>query len=88
MSTVQKISVEIPPDMIAALQAAVDSGEYTSTSEVIREALRSWKFKRKLETLEFDELKSLVQEGIESGPGIDAELVFSRLHSKYAAKQG
>ena len=73
--------------MIAVLRAAVDSGEYSSTSEVIREALRAWKLKRKVETLELEELRRLVQEGVDSGPGIDAELVFSRLRAKYAAKQ-
>lgn len=85
MSTVEKISVALPSEMVAALRAAVDSGEYSSASEVIREALRGWKLKRKVEALELDELRRLVQEGIESGPGVDAELVFSRLRAKYAA---
>lgn len=42
--------------------------------------------KRKVESLELDELRHLLQEGIESGPSIDAELVFSRLRSKYKDK--
>jgi len=87
MSTVEKISIALPPDMIAILRAAVESGEYASTSEVIREALRGWKIKRKVETLELDELRRLVQEGIESGPSVDGELLFSRLRQKYASKQ-
>ena len=87
MSTVEKISIALPPDMIAVLRAAVESGEYASTSEVIREALRGWKIKRKVETLELDELRRLVQEGIESGPSVDAELVFSRLRQKYASQK-
>ncbi len=86
MSTVEKISIALPQEMIAVLRAAVDSGEYSSTSEVIRDALRAWKLKRKVETLELEELRRLVQEGIDSGPSIDAELVFSRLRAKYAAK--
>jgi antitoxin ParD1/3/4 len=85
MSTVEKISVALPAEMVAILRAAVDSGEYSSASEVIREALRGWKLKRKVEALELDELRRLVKEGIESGPSIDAELVFSRLRAKYAA---
>ncbi len=87
MATVEKISIALPQEMIAVLRAAVDSGEYSSTSEVIREALRAWKLKRKVETLELEELRRLVQEGVDSGPGIDAELVFSRLRAKYAAKK-
>lgn len=85
MSTVEKISIALPPDMVLLLKAAVESGEYASSSEVIREALRAWKLKRKVETLELDELRRLVQEGAESGPSIDAELVFSRLRAKYAS---
>jgi antitoxin ParD1/3/4 len=35
--------------------------------------------------MELDEMRRLVQEGAESGPGIDADLVFARLRAKYAA---
>ncbi|NEU71716.1 type II toxin-antitoxin system ParD family antitoxin [Hassallia byssoidea VB512170] len=85
MATVEKISVALPPEMVALVREAVESGEYSSASEVIREALRAWKFKRKVEALELSELRQLVHEGISSGPSIDAELVFSRLRAKYAA---
>jgi antitoxin ParD1/3/4 len=85
MPTVEKISVALPPEMVAVVRAAVESGEYSSASEVIREALRAWKLKRKVETLELEELRQLVREGIESGAGVDADLVFSRLRAKYAA---
>jgi antitoxin ParD1/3/4 len=63
---------------------AVVSGEYASTSEVIRDALRDWTLKRKVATMELDEMRRLVREGIESVPGVDADLVFARLGAKYA----
>ncbi len=83
MGTVEKISIALPPDMISLVRDAVESGEYASASEVIREALRAWKFRRKVETLEVDELRELLLEGAQSGPGIDADLVFARLRKKY-----
>mgnify|MGYP000950584970 CR=1 FL=1 len=83
MATVEKISIALPPDMVATLREAVDSGEYASASEVVRDALRDWKLKRKVETLEVDELRRLIQEGADSGPAIDADLVFARLRAKY-----
>jgi antitoxin ParD1/3/4 len=86
MSTIEKISVALPPEMVAIIRGAVDSGEYSSASEVVREALRGWKFKRKVEALELDELRQLVQEGIDSGSSIDADLVFARLKEKYVAQ--
>jgi antitoxin ParD1/3/4 len=84
MAKVQKISVALPAEMVIDLRGAVASGEYSSTSEVIRDALRDWKLKRKVASLELDELRRLVQEGIDSGPGTDADLVFARLRAKYA----
>jgi len=51
----------------------------------VRDALRTWKRKRKLETLELGELRRLIREGTDSGPGVDAALVFSRLRTKYTA---
>jgi antitoxin ParD1/3/4 len=64
MSTVEKISIALPPEMVAVVRAAVESGEYSSASEVIREALRGWKLKRKVEALKLDELRRLIKEGV------------------------
>lgn len=83
MPTVEKISITLPPDLVGVLRSAVASGEYASVSGVIREALRDWKLKRKVEATELDELRRLAQGGINSGPSIDADLVFSRLRAKY-----
>ena len=85
MQTIEKISIALPPEMVADLRAAVDGGDYSSASEVVREALREWKLKRKVEMLEIEELRKLVKEGIESGHSLDADEVFSRLRAKYAA---
>ena len=86
MGKVEKISIALPHDMVADLKAAVDRGEYATTSEAIREALRDWRLKRKVEELDVEDLRRLVQEGIESGPSVDAETVFARLRAKYAPK--
>jgi antitoxin ParD1/3/4 len=85
MPTVEKLSIALPPEMANLLREAVDSGEYASASEVVRDALRAWTRKRKLETLELSELRRLVREGMESGPAVDAEPVLSHLEAKYAA---
>jgi antitoxin ParD1/3/4 len=69
MPNVQKISVALTPEMLAMLKEAVESGEYTSTSEVIRDALRSWKARRAMQEREIEELRRLWDEGIKSGEG-------------------
>jgi antitoxin ParD1/3/4 len=69
MSNAQKVSVALTPEFMALLKEAVDTGEYTSASEVIRDALRHWKQRRASEEMGVEELRRLWQEGIASGPG-------------------
>jgi len=88
MGKVERISVSLSLDIVGAVREAVASGEYANASEVIRDALRDWKRKRKLAAVELDEMRRLVREGIDSGPGIDADLVFARLREKYAGVSG
>lgn len=42
MLPVEKISISLPSEMIAAIRAKVHAGTYASTSEVIRAAMRIW----------------------------------------------
>lgn len=83
MSKVDKISIALPSDMLVEIRSAVDAGEYATTSEVIRDALRAWRLKRRVETLEMDELRRMVREGMESGPSIPAADVFAELRARY-----
>lgn len=69
MANVEKISIALTQDMAALVRQAVESGEYASSSEVIRDALRGWKMKRALQAQQIEELRRLWQEGIKSGPG-------------------
>lgn len=67
MPRVEKISIALTPDLAAAVQEAVESGGYASTSEVIREALRDWREKRRLHEEQINEIRKLWDEGIQSG---------------------
>lgn len=69
MANVEKISVALTPEMAAFVRDVVESGEYASNSEVIREALRDWRQKRLLQFQNIDEVRRLWQEGIDSGAG-------------------
>jgi antitoxin ParD1/3/4 len=68
MSNVAKVSVALTLELNDMVQQAVASGDYASSSEVIREALRDWKAKRSLLEDRAD-LRALWNEGIASGPG-------------------
>jgi antitoxin ParD1/3/4 len=69
MANVLKVSVALTSEFVTLLKKAVETGEYTSTSEVIRDALRDWKVRRTTPMLEAAELRRLWDEGIASGPG-------------------
>lgn len=69
MAQVSKVSVALTPELAAMVNEAVDSGDYATTSEVIREALREWKQRRTMPPLEVARLQGLWAEGIASGPG-------------------
>ena len=85
MAKVEKFSVALPAGILDDVRRAVANGEYASASEVVRDALRDWKAKRNVAALQIGELRRLIQEGIESGPGLDADLVFTGLRRKYAS---
>ena len=84
MPNVEKMSVALTPKMAAFVRDAVESGEYASSSEVIREALRDWKQKRLLQLQNIDELRRLWQEGIDSGAGryVDMEAIKQEAHRR------
>lgn len=67
MPEVQKVSVALTGEQVAALKAAVDAGEYATTSEIVREAIRDWQFKRELRQEELRRLRQLWDEGKASG---------------------
>jgi antitoxin ParD1/3/4 len=86
MASVEKISIALPPEMVALLRQAVDTGEYASSSEVVRDALRDWTQKRQLRQQGVEELRQVWQQAIEDGtPGVPVEDVLDRLERKYQA---
>src|SRR5437773_3362987 len=46
MPAIEKVSIALPSDMLAMVKQAVEGGDYASSSEVVREALREWKARR------------------------------------------
>ena len=57
MAQVEKISIALPAEMVSTLRQAVDSGDFASSSVVVREALRDWSRKRGLRVLGLVEVR-------------------------------
>jgi antitoxin ParD1/3/4 len=86
MTTAEKISIALPPEMVHIVRGAVATGEYASSSEVIRDALRDWTYKRSLRQQGVGELRRLWQEALnDKTPGVSADDVLERLERKYQA---
>lgn len=64
MSEIERMTITLPTDMAAIVKGAVAEGDYASTSEVIREAIRDWKMKRALQLLELAALKNDIDKGL------------------------
>jgi len=85
MPKIEKISVAITAEQHARIRAAVERGDYATTSEVIRTALREWELKEELRRLEAERIGKLWDEGIASGPAVEGPPIMERLRAKYAA---
>ena len=68
------------------IKQQLESGRYSSASEVIREALRLLEEREEQRQLQLNKLRAELQAGVESGPGIPAEKVFARLEAKYRSQ--
>ena len=68
MPDMQKVSVALTGEQVAALEAAVEAGENATTGEIAREALRDWQFKQELRRKDVERLRRLWDEGKASGP--------------------
>jgi len=64
MAEIARLTITLPSEMAAAVKGAVAGGDYTSTSEVVREALRDWKTKRALQLGELAALKAEIDKGL------------------------
>ena len=64
MAAVERLTITLPSDMAAAIKGAVNGGDYASTSEVVREAVRDWKMKRALQLQELAALKTDIDKGL------------------------
>ncbi len=71
------ISVSLTPELAGLIKQKVESGRYTSTSEVVREALRLLERADRREAEQIRALRRAWREGIESGDA--GELDFASL---------
>jgi antitoxin ParD1/3/4 len=64
MAEIERLTINLPSEMAAIVKGAVEGGDYASSSEVVREALRDWKMKRALQVQELASLKADIDKGL------------------------
>jgi antitoxin ParD1/3/4 len=85
MPTIEKLSIALPEEMAAIVRNAVDRGEYSSNSEVIRDALRDWTHKRNLRDRGLTDLRRQWLAAVaDDSDGLEPDPVFDRLEAKYS----
>ena len=80
------MNVNLTPQLEALVRSKVNSGMYTSASEVVREALRLMDEQDRLRQVKFDELRSEVRKGLDSGTSEkwDAAAVKAKARARHA----
>lgn len=68
MPNVEKVSIALTTQQADLLREAVDSGEYATASEVVRDAMRVWQEKWEARQADIRKLRDLWDEGKASGP--------------------
>ncbi|TGT61445.1 type II toxin-antitoxin system ParD family antitoxin [Mesorhizobium sp. M00.F.Ca.ET.170.01.1.1] len=88
MANVEKISVAVTTQQSAVMRQAVEAGEYATTSEIVREAMRDWLAKRELRQEDMRRLQRLWDEGKASGKPEPLDFGALRKEARQMLKQG
>jgi antitoxin ParD1/3/4 len=89
MGTLERLFVDLPPDLADAVRDAVKSGAFSSESEVIEAVLRAWRGGDGPVEPDVETLRAFVAEGIadaDAGRFVDADEMFERLRTRYLEK--
>ena len=89
MATVEKLSIALTSEFATDIREAIKAGEYASVSEVVRDALRTWRHARESRAVALDELRHLWREA-ESGGSVplDPEDIKRRGRERLARSKG
>ena len=87
MAEIQKVSIALTAEQVSSLKAAVETGEYATTSEIVREALREWQWKRELRGEDLKRMRELWKKGKSSGPAAPLNMAEVRNQARLRLKK-
>jgi antitoxin ParD1/3/4 len=88
MSAAEKISITLTPEMNRMIRKRVDSGEFASSSELIREALRLWQKQDEMHKQQLSEIRARIKAAMDDPrASIPASDVFGRLRAHHESRK-
>ena len=81
----ERITITLPPDMLAAIKAKVQSGAYGSTSEVVRESMRFWEKQQEEHEARLALIRKRLAASAQSGEPVpldEAFKIIERMHQQ------
>ncbi len=81
----ERITITLPPEMLASIKQKVSTGSYGSTSELIREAMRVWQKKEEEHDARISLIRNRLQQSMQSGEPVALDAVFGgieKLHKR------
>lgn len=87
MAAAAKLSVTLTAEMVKDLEASVAAGEFASTSEALRDAVRLWRDRREERAERLAAIKARLKASAEdSRPRLTADEVRRRMEEFHAAR--
>lgn len=81
---VEKLSITLPTDMVHIIKDKVGAGQYASTSEVLREAMRTWLRQEEEHEIRMAAIQARIERSInDPRPSLSSDDVQGRLEALY-----
>ena len=85
MESAEKISITMSPEMLRAVRESVEAGEYASTSEAIRDAVRVWQRQRAEHAERLAVIRARIRRSLDDPrPDLEEDEVDARLKALFA----
>lgn len=85
MPGAEKISITMTPDMLRLIRESVEAGEYASTSEALRDAVRVWQRQRLEDAERLASVRARIRRSIDDPrPSLGEDEVDARLEALFA----
>lgn len=86
MQTATKISITMTPDMLRAVRESVEAGEYASTSEALRDAVRVWQRQRLEDAERLNVIRARIRRSLDDPrPDLSSVEVDAHLNNLFAS---